>query len=259
MRERRSGLVVYMSSKLGRYLVPFMGLYAASKWAMEALAEPHSSYELAPFAIDIAIVEPAVYPTGLFAKDAGADDPVASHGQVAWYRDALNQALDRAMEGRDPAHIAHGILRLAKLPVGKRLRTAIPATPPMDEKQHGSGPHISINCCRPTGCRSSFPRASADAIPRPCPRLGRLVRSDGHPAVQPRRRTDQRRSAQSWTVSRPPRTTQKKAAMPAKGSAEWHGDVLTGTGAFHSSWHDQRGLHDSRTSLDPTSCHPGGD
>jgi NAD(P)-dependent dehydrogenase (short-subunit alcohol dehydrogenase family) len=135
MRERRSGLVVYMSSRLGRYVVPFMGLYAASKWALEALAEA-SSYELAPFGVDVAIVEPAVYPTGLLAKDAGADDPdrVASYGDVARYRDALNTAMDRAMNGRDPGDVAREIVRLAELPVGERpLRTAIPATPAMDE------------------------------------------------------------------------------------------------------------------------------
>jgi NAD(P)-dependent dehydrogenase (short-subunit alcohol dehydrogenase family) len=134
MRERRSGLVVYMSSRLRRYVVPFMGLYAASKWAMEALAEV-SSYELAPFGIDVAIVEPAVYPTGLVAKDAGADDPdrVSSYGDVARYRDALDDALNRAMEGRDPGDVAREIVRLAELPPGRRpLRTAMPTTPEMD-------------------------------------------------------------------------------------------------------------------------------
>ena len=135
MRERRSGLVVYMSSRLGRYVVPFMGLYCASKWALEALAEA-SSYELAPFGIDVAIVEPAVYPTGLLAKDAGADDPdrVASYGDVVRYTDALNHALGGAMQGRDPGDVAREIVRLAELPVGERpLRTALPATPAMDD------------------------------------------------------------------------------------------------------------------------------
>jgi len=49
MRYRRRGLVVYVSSTLGRYVLPFSGPYAASKWAIEAFAEV-SSYELAPSA-----------------------------------------------------------------------------------------------------------------------------------------------------------------------------------------------------------------
>src|ERR1700677_4178306 len=44
MRERRSGLVVYVSSVVGRMIIPFTGIYTASKWAIEALAET-SSYE----------------------------------------------------------------------------------------------------------------------------------------------------------------------------------------------------------------------
>src|SRR4030081_759854 len=32
MRDRRSGLVVYVSSVVGRYAIPFGGVYASSKW-----------------------------------------------------------------------------------------------------------------------------------------------------------------------------------------------------------------------------------
>ena len=135
MRARRSGLVVYMSSRLGRYVVPFMGVYSSSKWALEALAEA-SSYELAPFGVGVAIVEPAVYPTGLLAKDAGADDPdrVASYGDVARYTDALTHALDGASQGRDPGDVAREIVRLAELPASERpLRTAMPTTAAIDD------------------------------------------------------------------------------------------------------------------------------
>ncbi|MEV6996032.1 SDR family NAD(P)-dependent oxidoreductase [Streptomyces sp. NPDC093228] len=56
MRSQRSGLIVYVTSTLGRSVVPFGGLYAASKWALEALAEV-SSYELRLFQVDVAIIE----------------------------------------------------------------------------------------------------------------------------------------------------------------------------------------------------------
>src|SRR6202140_565566 len=64
MRERRSGLVIYVTSVVGRYTLPFGGVYASSKWALEALAES-SSYELAPLGVDVAIVQPAAYETNI--------------------------------------------------------------------------------------------------------------------------------------------------------------------------------------------------
>ena len=39
MRERGSGLIIFVSSLLGRMTIPFYGPYNASKWALEALAE----------------------------------------------------------------------------------------------------------------------------------------------------------------------------------------------------------------------------
>jgi short-subunit dehydrogenase len=59
MRARSSGLVVFVSSIIGRYVVPYIGVYAASKWALEALAES-MSYELRASGVDIAIVEPGI-------------------------------------------------------------------------------------------------------------------------------------------------------------------------------------------------------
>jgi NAD(P)-dependent dehydrogenase (short-subunit alcohol dehydrogenase family) len=130
MRERKSGLVVYVSSVVGRLIFPFGGVYASSKWALEALAEA-SSYELSPFGIDVAIVQPGAYPTDIFGKVVGADDAarVASYGDdVAKYNDVLTAGLIASSQGRDPGEVADVILRLAEAPAGTRaLRTTVPA------------------------------------------------------------------------------------------------------------------------------------
>jgi NAD(P)-dependent dehydrogenase (short-subunit alcohol dehydrogenase family) len=130
MRERKSGLVVYVSSVVGRLIFPFGGVYASSKWALEALAEA-SSYELSPFGIDVAIVQPGAYPTDIFGKVVGADDTarVASYGDdVAKYNDVLAAGLIASSQGRDPGEVADVILRLAEAPAGTRaLRTTVPA------------------------------------------------------------------------------------------------------------------------------------
>jgi NAD(P)-dependent dehydrogenase (short-subunit alcohol dehydrogenase family) len=128
MRARKSGLVVYVSSVVGRYVIPFGGVYVASKWALEALAEV-SSYELAPFGVDVAIVEPGAYPTDIFGNVALPDDAarLESYGEVARYPERLNAGMAAAMAGRDPNDVALAIVRLANAPAGTRpLRTTVP-------------------------------------------------------------------------------------------------------------------------------------
>lgn len=62
LREKRAGLVIYISSGLGRIVFPFMGIYGASKFAVEGYAES-LSYELAPLGIQSVIVQPGAYGT----------------------------------------------------------------------------------------------------------------------------------------------------------------------------------------------------
>jgi len=131
MRERRAGLVVYVSSVVGRFIIPFSGIYTASKWALEALAET-SSYELAPFGIDVAIVEPGAYPTEIFGKVVGPDDTarVEAYGDVIKYSEAINAGLGAAAQTRNPNDVAVAILGLANAAPGTRpLRTPVPADP----------------------------------------------------------------------------------------------------------------------------------
>jgi NAD(P)-dependent dehydrogenase (short-subunit alcohol dehydrogenase family) len=134
MRERKSGLVVYVSSVVGRLILPFGGVYTASKWALEALAET-SSYELAPFGIDVAIVEPGAFATDIFSKVASADDEerLRSYGPVAADAELRVAAIEASGAGRDPHDVAKAILRLAGAAPGTRpLRTVVPANPAVE-------------------------------------------------------------------------------------------------------------------------------
>jgi NAD(P)-dependent dehydrogenase (short-subunit alcohol dehydrogenase family) len=134
MRDRRRGLIVYVSSTLGRSVLPFSGPYAATKWALEAFAEA-SSYELAPFRIDVAILEPGAFPTQIFSKFVGADDAVrvGEYGDIVKYAERLTSAFDQEMVGRDPVAIADAVLNLVKLPPGTvPLRVPIPGNEGMD-------------------------------------------------------------------------------------------------------------------------------
>lgn len=62
MREKRSGVVINVSSVAGRITLPYCSLYHATKFAVEGLTES-IQYELNQFGIRAKIVEPGGYKT----------------------------------------------------------------------------------------------------------------------------------------------------------------------------------------------------
>jgi NADP-dependent 3-hydroxy acid dehydrogenase YdfG len=75
MRARGSGHLVFMSSIQGRTVLPTIGPYGMSKWAMEAMAEA-LAIETGHFGIKVSLVQPGVVATngGAKAKVYRADD-----------------------------------------------------------------------------------------------------------------------------------------------------------------------------------------
>jgi len=130
MRTQRSGLVVFVSSLAGRVVVPFMGPYSASKWGLEALAEAFS-YELHPFGVEVAIVEPGAFSTNIGNSRTEPDDAarLASYGDVAKGAGQVGAGL--AASARNPIEVAEAIAALVALPAGTRpLRTVLPPDAP---------------------------------------------------------------------------------------------------------------------------------
>ncbi|KAH8767163.1 short-chain dehydrogenase/reductase SDR [Hyaloscypha sp. PMI_1271] len=64
MRARRSGIIVNLSSGAGVDPSPAMGMYGASKWALEGASQGFAK-ELAPFGIRILIVQPGAFTTNM--------------------------------------------------------------------------------------------------------------------------------------------------------------------------------------------------
>ncbi len=119
MKTQRSGLLLHVSSGAGRLAIPSMGLYCASKFAMEALAEVYR-YELAALGIDSVVLEPGAYPTPLMAKLARGEDPGrhAGYGDVAGLPEQVTALLAGAKA--NPQEIADSILQIIETPAGQR-------------------------------------------------------------------------------------------------------------------------------------------
>jgi NADP-dependent 3-hydroxy acid dehydrogenase YdfG len=69
MREQKSGHIIQLSSALGMVVFPTMGLYSASKFAVEAISEALAA-EVGGFGIKVSILEPNGFLTD-FATTSG--------------------------------------------------------------------------------------------------------------------------------------------------------------------------------------------
>lgn len=121
MREQKSGLIIQVTSSLGRLVMPMGNAYGASKFAMEAFAES-LHYQLKPFSVDVAIVEPGAFPTSVMDNAL-----VGSESRIlAAYNAVANTRPNMPENPSDPQDIADAVKLLVDLPSGQRpLRTVV--------------------------------------------------------------------------------------------------------------------------------------
>jgi NAD(P)-dependent dehydrogenase (short-subunit alcohol dehydrogenase family) len=81
MRARRSGRVINVSSVVGRFVLPGLGAYSASKFAVEALSDA-LRMELADFGVSVVLIEPSWVTTNIADASAAqtSDFPLAAEG-----------------------------------------------------------------------------------------------------------------------------------------------------------------------------------
>src|SRR5262252_157978 len=73
MRQQRDGLIINIGSILGRVTFPFLGIYGASKFAVEALTDS-LRYEVSQFGVEVVEVQPSAFPTPMYASIQQAAD-----------------------------------------------------------------------------------------------------------------------------------------------------------------------------------------
>lgn len=110
MRERGSGTIVNITSIGGKITTPFGGWYHASKFAVEGLSDA-LRVELAPFGVDVVIVEPGAIATewGDIAMESGRK--VSGDGPYAELVEKMASSMDGSVTrlASDPDVVARAI------------------------------------------------------------------------------------------------------------------------------------------------------
>lgn len=138
MRARRAGRIVNISSVLGFLPAPYMGLYSASKHAVEGLSES-LDHEVRNFGIRVVLVEPSYTKTSL---DTNAPEAAATIAAYDDQRATVVRAIANSVNGApSPDGVAGAVLEAAlggwkmrRTPKGEasllsKLRRFMPAGP----------------------------------------------------------------------------------------------------------------------------------
>jgi NAD(P)-dependent dehydrogenase (short-subunit alcohol dehydrogenase family) len=138
MRAQRGGRIVNVSSVLGFLPAPYMGLYSASKHAVEGLTET-LDHEVRQFGIRATLVEPSFTKTNLDLNAPRTSSKIADYDRE---RDLASGAVANRVKGApEPDGVANTIVeaalgawRMRRTPAGQasllsKLRRFMPAGP----------------------------------------------------------------------------------------------------------------------------------
>jgi NAD(P)-dependent dehydrogenase (short-subunit alcohol dehydrogenase family) len=138
MRKAGSGLIINTSSLVGRMSPPFFGTYTATKHALEGYTQA-LRYEVSPFGVDIVMVEPGPFGTGLLASGQAPahSEVLETYGELAGVPIAMGENFAQMLQSEDapdPQWVVDAYLKLAELPFGSRpTRTVVGITWGVDE------------------------------------------------------------------------------------------------------------------------------
>ena len=127
MRRRGWGRILNVSSTNGFIVTPFMGAYSASKYALEALSDS-LRMELAPWGVEVMVVEPGAMKTGFSEKAKTALRRELSDSGDGWddYLEAFSKSpLWGSDNSTSPEKVAGYIVRkaLSRRAPARRLAT----------------------------------------------------------------------------------------------------------------------------------------
>lgn len=108
MREQGHGHIIQVSSLLGIVTVPLLGIYNASKWAVEAISESLAQ-EVKQFGINVSLIEPNGYSTDWGGASAVQSEPIAAYDN---HRKSFGETSSQEGFFGDPAATTDAVLKL---------------------------------------------------------------------------------------------------------------------------------------------------
>lgn len=116
MRSQERGVIVNVSSVVGRIGLPGASAYVASKFALEGLSES-LAYEIAPFGIKVILIEPGVVKTRIFDNSVVGDNASKEGSPYSVMLGNLNATFNALLESAStPGRVAATILRAISSP-----------------------------------------------------------------------------------------------------------------------------------------------
>jgi short-subunit dehydrogenase len=109
MRQQKGGRIINISSLAGLSPIPFLGVYSASKFALEGYSET-LRHEVRPFGISVALVEPAFTKTGLASNRQYAAMHLPDYDR--WRQLAFETIKEYEEQAVEPEAVAACILRI---------------------------------------------------------------------------------------------------------------------------------------------------
>ncbi|MEP7384280.1 MAG: SDR family oxidoreductase [Gemmatimonadota bacterium] len=123
MRAQQRGLIINISSMAAKFAIPGVGMYGATKAALEALSECLAS-EVYPYGVRVVLIQPGTFRTPILQKaiDAMPSDPASPYAApLRRVRMVFTKGLQA---GPDPSRVAEVIAHVISLPEPK-LRYAV--------------------------------------------------------------------------------------------------------------------------------------
>jgi NAD(P)-dependent dehydrogenase (short-subunit alcohol dehydrogenase family) len=110
MRKQKSGMIVNISSGVGRFGFPTGSAYVSTKFAVEGLSES-MSYEVEPFGIKVILIEPGVIKTNFFNSSVLAKKSQDPNSPYAPLIKGMENSIGKMMKnGSTPQYVAQVVL-----------------------------------------------------------------------------------------------------------------------------------------------------
>lgn len=110
MRRQREGRIINVSSLAGLAAVPFLGIYSASKFALDGYTET-LRHEVKPFGIHVSQVEVGFLRTPMMNNRQAAAQPIPDY--EPWRRRALDAIREAEERGPGPELVADTVVAIA--------------------------------------------------------------------------------------------------------------------------------------------------